>query len=67
MVEVLGFENALFAYAYPTVVAMPFTFAALIILSRLDKSARGERERSNYDEQALRSELGTHVEEAKGH
>ena len=67
MVDVLGYEKAIFPYIYPTVAAMPFTFIVLIVLSCLDKSESGEKERESFAEQALHSELGTNVAEGREH
>ncbi|MGY8985975.1 MAG: sodium:solute symporter family transporter [Sphingomonadales bacterium] len=67
MVDVLDYEKAIYPYMYPTVIAMPFTFIALVVLSWLDKSRCGEKERVSFADQALHSELGTKVAEGKQH
>jgi cation/acetate symporter len=58
MVDVLGYERALFPYPYPTIVALPVAFLAMWLASTTDASARGATERARFDEVALRSELG---------
>ena len=67
LVDVLDYEKAIYPYMYPTVIAMPFTFIALVVLSWLDKSRCGEKERVSFADQALHSELGTKVAEGKQH
>lgn len=58
-VKMLGFDEALFPYGYPTIVSMPLCFIAVYIFSVTDKSARADKERAAYEAQVLRSELGS--------
>ena len=67
MVSVLGYEDAIFPYTYPTVIAMPFTFLALTLISIFDKSQRGHDERSKFPDHALHSELGTYLADKHTH
>lgn len=57
-VALLGNEAAVFPYVYPTVVAMPVTFIAIIAFSLLDRSERAINERSKFQAQFIRSQLG---------
>ena len=58
MVQILGYDEALFPYSYPTVFAMPVTFLVIFVVSKLDRSARAEREHAAFQRQYWRSELG---------
>ncbi len=58
MVDVLGYERALFPYPYPTIVALPVAFLVMMVVSRADRSARAARERSAFDDLLVRAELG---------
>jgi len=60
-VKALGFEHAIFPYTYPTLFSMPAGFAFAYIFSILDSSERAKRERSVFDEQTLRSEVGSRI------
>ena len=57
-VSVLGFENAIFPYNYPALFTMPLAIITTWIISGLDRSARGEVDRSNYYLLLPQSELG---------
>ncbi len=67
MVDVLGYEEAIYPYTYPTVIAMPITFIALFLFSVMDKSSRANAERSAFPEQAMQSELGAEIAAGKQH
>jgi cation/acetate symporter len=58
MVDLLGYERAVFPYPYPTLVAVPVAFVTMWLVSATDRSARGETERARFDEMLVRSELG---------
>ena len=58
-VKILGYEEAIFPYGYPTIISMPVSFLAIYIISLLDNSARAKRERKAYAVQTVRSELGS--------
>ncbi len=57
-VNVLGNEVAIFPYAYPTLFSVAAAFAVTIVVSMMDKSARGDIDRAAYSAQVVRSELG---------
>ncbi len=67
MVNVFGFEEAIYPYTYPTVIAMPLTFFALIFFSIIDRSTRANEERSAFPDQAMHSELGAEIKTGKQH
>jgi len=67
MVAALGYKEAIFPYTYPTVIAMPLTFLAVILFSRLDTSARAKQDRKSYASQALESELGANIAKPLDH
>ncbi len=66
-VEVLGNEEAVFPYKYPAIFAMAASFAGSFFGSRLDRSARGQRERAAFTDQYIRSQTGVGAEGASGH
>jgi cation/acetate symporter len=59
-VSVLGNENAVFPYAYPTLFSVAAAFAVTIGVSILDNSERAALDRSAFTEQLVRSEIGKH-------
>ena len=59
MVAVMGYEKAIFPYVYPTVVSLPVTIAVLWYFSVTDHSDRARQERTAFDMQLVRSEVGT--------
>ncbi|GHF18024.1 cation/acetate symporter ActP [Kordiimonas sediminis] len=67
MVAVLGYSEAIFPYTYPTIIAMPVTFAVIILVSKFDRSDRARKDRNGFAHQSLISELGNEVEGASGH
>jgi cation/acetate symporter len=59
MVDVLGYQRALFPYPYPTIVALPVALVVMAAVSLLDRSPRALRERAAFDGLVVRAELGT--------
>ncbi|NKB38534.1 MAG: cation/acetate symporter ActP [Gammaproteobacteria bacterium] len=57
-VNVLGYEQALFPYRFPTVFTLPLAFFLIWWFSITDKSARADSERSAYKSQFIRAETG---------
>lgn len=57
-VDVLGHEQAIFPYAYPTLFSMLLAFAVTIGVSLADRSERSALDRSAYPAQLVRSEVG---------
>jgi cation/acetate symporter len=56
--QALGFERAIFPYAYPTVFSMGACFLFAWYFSITDRSSRAATERAAFDAQLLRSQLG---------
>ncbi|WP_232059250.1 cation/acetate symporter ActP [Kineobactrum salinum] len=63
-VSVLGFERALFPYDYPALFTLPLAVVSMWLVSRADRSTRGQVDRDNYHSLLVRSEYG--VEPAPG-
>ncbi len=57
-VDVLGYEEAIYPFAYPTLYSMLAAFAVTIAVSTIDRSQRAERDRAAYPAQLIRSEIG---------
>jgi cation/acetate symporter len=57
-VGVLGHQEAIYPYAYPTLFSMLVAFALTIGISLADRSRRGEVDRAAYWPQLVRSEIG---------
>jgi cation/acetate symporter len=57
-VNAFGNETAIFPYSYPTLFSVSAAFFVTIVVSLTDRSDRGEIDRSGYDEQLVRSEIG---------
>ena len=57
-VSVLGNAESLFAYDYPALFTMPLSVAVMVVISKLDRSARGRVDKDNYSQLLLRSEFG---------
>jgi cation/acetate symporter len=60
-VDVLGHEQAVYPYAYPTLFSMLVAFAVTIAVSVADRSLRGQADRDAYPAQLIRSEIGQAV------
>ncbi len=57
-VKVIGFEDALFPYAYPTLFSMSLCFLFAWFFSITDRSERSVAERNAFPAQLIRSQLG---------
>jgi cation/acetate symporter len=57
-VSVLGHEEAIYPYAYPTLFSMLAAFAVTVAVSLADRSPRAAVDRAAYPAQLIRSELG---------
>lgn len=66
-VAVFGFERAVFPYSSPALFSVPTGFAAIWLISLLDRSPRAAVDREGYAQQRLRSETGIGVHEASAH
>ena len=59
-VAVLGFEKAVYPYAFPTVFSVAAAFLFSWLFSITDRSARASQDREAFEAQLVRSELGTY-------
>ncbi|MGQ7815022.1 cation acetate symporter [Metapseudomonas furukawaii] len=66
-VTVLGNAKAIFPYDHPALFSMPLAFAVIVLVSSLDRSARGQRERAAYDDQFVRAQTGLGAAAASSH
>lgn len=66
-VAILGNEQAIFPYIYPTIIAMPITFVVVMLVSVLDRSDKANAEREKFAEQFVRSESGIGALDASDH
>jgi cation/acetate symporter len=57
-VQVLGHVHAVYPYEYPALFSMVIAFTGVYIFSVTDRSTRGARERSLFDNQLVDCELG---------
>lgn len=67
MVDIMGMENALFPYAYPTIVSVPLAFLSIWYFSVSDKSESAAKERESFQEQFVTSETGIGIQVASKH
>lgn len=66
-VSIIGAESAIFPYDYPALFTMLAAFITMFIVSKLDKSAAAEEDRSKFDAQLIASELATDVSTTSDH
>ena len=66
-VTVLGFDRAIFPYSSPALFSVPLGFAAIWLISVLDKSPRAAIDRAGYPAQRVRSETGLGVKDTATH
>lgn len=57
-VNALGYETAIFPYAYPTLFSVSAAFAVTMIVSVNDNSPRAEMDRNAFEAQRIKSEFG---------
>ncbi|MBI4696465.1 MAG: cation/acetate symporter ActP [Gammaproteobacteria bacterium] len=65
--DILHHAAPIFPYKYPTLFSMTTSFAAIIIFSLLDKSARAKQEIASFDDQFVRSQTGLGAEAPTQH
>lgn len=65
--EILGMGEPLFPYKYPALFSMTVSFTIMIVVSLLDRSARGRAEVEAFEEQFVRSQTGIGAEQATQH
>lgn len=66
-VAVLGFDEPLYPYTYPTMVSAPVAFFVLWLVSITDRSEQAAKDRAGIDEQFVKSETGIGIAEAAAH
>lgn len=66
-VTTLGNTEAIFPYSSPALFSMPLAFFTIWLVSKLDTTERGARERVAYDAQYVRSETGIGASGAAAH
>lgn len=66
-VTTFGNPVAIFPYDNPALFSMPLAFLTIYVVSKLDNSRRGQRERALFDEQFVRSETGIGASGAHAH
>lgn len=66
-VTTLGNAEAIFPYSSPALFSMPLAFFTIWLVSKLDPTQRGARERAAYDAQYIRSETGIGASGAAAH
>ncbi|MCP1605286.1 cation acetate symporter [Pseudomonas citronellolis] len=66
-VTVLGHAKALFPYDHPALFAMPLAFGMIVVVSKLDRSARADRDREGFEDQRVRAETGLGIATALSH
>jgi cation/acetate symporter len=66
-VTVLGNAQAIYPYDHPALFSMPLAFLVIVVVSKLDRSARAERERAAFDDQFVRAQTGLGAAAASNH
>lgn len=66
-VSILGHEKAIYPYEYPALFSMFAAFISAWLVSVTDNSAQGQEERSRFEAQFIRSQIGIGIEQGKSH
>ncbi|MGE8500856.1 MAG: cation acetate symporter [Pseudomonas sp.] len=66
-VAVLGNAQAVYPYDHPALFSMPLAFIVIVLVSKLDNSARAAREREAFDDQFVRAQTGLGAATASSH
>jgi cation/acetate symporter len=66
-VAVLGNAQAIYPYDHPALFSMPLAFIVIVLVSKLDNSARAAREREAFDDQFVRAQTGLGAASASSH
>jgi cation/acetate symporter len=66
-VNVLGNAQAIYPYDHPALFSMPLAFLVIVVVSKLDRSTRAERERAAFDDQFVRAQTGLGAAAASSH
>ncbi|MES2260244.1 MAG: cation/acetate symporter ActP [Pseudomonadota bacterium] len=65
--SVLGNPRAIFPYDHPALFSMALAFAVIVVVSKLDRSARAAGERQAFDAQFVRAQTGYGAAQAAQH
>ncbi|RIA20003.1 cation/acetate symporter [Ectopseudomonas oleovorans] len=66
-VAVLDNAQAVYPYDHPALFSMPLAFIVIVLVSKLDNSARAAREREAFDDQFVRAQTGLGAATASSH
>ncbi|MDH0645328.1 cation/acetate symporter [Pseudomonas sp. GD03858] len=66
-VTVLEHERALFPYDHPALFSMPLTFLVIVVVSKLDRSARAVKDRDGFHHQLVQAQTGLGTAGAHDH
>ncbi|MCS7567075.1 cation/acetate symporter ActP [Pseudomonas aeruginosa] len=66
-VTVLGHERAIFPFDHPALFSMPLAFLVIVLVSKLDRSARAAMDRDGFDDQMVRAQTGVGINSASNH
>jgi len=66
-VSVLGYAEPIFPYTQPALFSMPLAFIAIIVVSKMDKSAAAAKERNEFADQFVRAQTGVGASSAVAH
>ncbi len=66
-VAVLGFDEPIYPYTYPTMVSAPVAFIVLWLVSITDRSRQAEIDRAGMELQFVKSETGLGIADASAH
>ncbi|MEG0279389.1 MAG: cation acetate symporter [Morganella sp. (in: enterobacteria)] len=66
-VGILGHEKAIYPYEYPALFSMTVAFLSSWLVSVTDNSAQAQGERSRFEAQFIRSQIGLGIEQGKSH
>ncbi|GAA0349620.1 cation acetate symporter [Morganella psychrotolerans] len=66
-VGILGHEKAIYPYEYPALFSMTVAFFVSWLVSVTDNSLQAQGERSRFEAQFIRSQIGLGIEQGKSH
>ncbi|WP_233709822.1 cation acetate symporter [Helicobacter salomonis] len=66
-VKSFGHAQAIFPYDHPAIFSMPLTFILIILISKLDRSARAQVDKAGFKAQDFRAQSGVGISSASVH
>lgn len=66
-VKSFGFKEAIFPYDHPALFSIPLSFILIFIISKLDNSARAQKDRKAFYAQDFRAQSGIGISQASNH